>query len=1019
MEELSNFLDPGDDDLMNAEDDDYIPESLASFVAEANKTLAAAKLNFQDDVEDTPSDFVDQSMDTSPRHVLVEDDDDRKLKKQVLDSFNKGMMSPSFMSPEDPSSQVNPAAHLLSAEAKQLAMEGATPRTGTNLFREAFREIALEEDIPAVILLQDTVDVPTNVFQKISLAMTTPISETPEATPPVKPAPIREATPPAKPTPEPTPPPKLTPTREATPRTSNMTPAAKLANTSQVAADQPNPLDDAGFFPEPVDAPKLPNAAAFVPPVGNQAAEDAVFLPNIRPVHVEKKIPPKPVRTRAPPPKTTTVSRRPMSTSRTKAPIANATKTSTAPPPRRKMSSTAASVSRLLQSTATSAAHSSPVRAENRGNAAKPSDAMAKARERVRARQLMERKKLQEPATTKREQLPTATRAMRTRTVPLTSVQKTVGRTPKVDVEAQVKAEEERRTRTAERVRSYGSGSTISKVQKVSTSRAWRPPTVPTPTNRPTKERPRLTTPKPFHFHGKEPSHSTPRGDKSVISMAESMNDFMRKGLRHSTPTPKCVGRPRVTTPRPFRFADTKSEQVTPAVSIEEKKMTSTLGEKLHDYDLHLRDAGPPLPVTTRDRDRPTIPKSPKFTPVANRERPKSTKERDMEMMEYYENHPFRAVPIMTQDPSAGRGLAGIPKVSKKALTVPKPFRLSMASRGLHAKHQELSPKEESKTHKFHARPMPPFKASPPPASKLKLPTRLVTRSVRVPRAETLISPRDQDDIDECKQQFHARPIPNFKSGSKSPPNQPNRFLSVRSNVLKAEKVHKNAVPKTIEVRSRFPFGSARIAPSSDGSSPSMSPRKVTQPRAFRLSSGNRVAAVADPNEEELKKQFKARPLPASTFVPSSSIASPSRVPSTISTISAPRLATEDRREPREGATLASRINTELMSRERASDKQRKQTERHEEDMRKAALPSPNKLKAESMTPFHFESDARHEAHQKAHQKKLHEQLEEEERERIRHFEGVKATPMPNFSPMKSPEGGRMSTSAMIETKQE
>jgi hypothetical protein len=131
-------------------------------------------------------------------------------------------------------------------------------------------------------------------------------------------------------------------------------------------------------------------------------------------------------------------------------------------------------------------------------------------------------------------------------------------------------------------------------------------------------------------------------------------------------------------------------------------------------------------------------------------------------------------------------------------------------------------------------------------------------------------------DEEECVKQFHARPMPDFKVGSKLTPVLPKRLNSLRANISKAEKVNVRSVPTTIEVRKGFSLGGARVAPSPLGS-PMKSPPNEAQSRPFRLAP-NRSLPVVDPNEEELKKQFKARPLPLSTFLPPpSSIGSPSR----------------------------------------------------------------------------------------------------------------------------------------------
>ncbi|KAI2503781.1 hypothetical protein MHU86_10675 [Fragilaria crotonensis] len=744
--------------------------------------------------------------------------------------------------------------------------------------------------------------------------------------------------------------------------------------------------------------PQTPVSATGLPSMLGKktSVDDFKFLPNIDAVRVEKTI--SVDRTgHMPKPQTNELdSRKRVSTSSglEKQPVASrsagpATVMQKVAPVRKEVTKPTMSTSSRILASRPALAHISPD-SENTKKASNPADAVAKARERVRQRQLMEKKKSEEdPAAGKRPPLVTATRAMRStnKPAPLASTnapvpvdKPRVGSSAEVRPEATKVAEEERRARVAEKVRLVGSGSTAAKVPRVATSSSSvRPLAAPTPANGSKNNKPKLTTPKPFHFHGKDPVHPIGREDTSSVGMTEAMQEFMRRGLRHSTPSTTYEKRPKITTPKPFTFDETSpAVNVTPATTMEEKKKSSTLGEKLRDYDKHLRDSGPPI-VVNRD-EGPTIPMSPKFTPVPIRERPKSTIEREQELMEYYENHPFKATPILTEVPNSGRGLAGIPKVLKKKLTVPKPFRLSTETRGVHAKHQ----------------PMPSQGESVATESK-GLPTRPMP-SYRVFKSGSAISPEIKADEEELRKQFHARPMPDFKVGSKLTPVLPKRFNSLRANTSKADKAIN--IPSTIEVRKTFSHGGVRVTPSPLGSSVK-SPPSFTKPMPFRFASSSRARPVAGPDDEELKKQFKARPLPISTFAATSSTASPSRasrVPSTISISSGPKLATEDRREQREAAMLASRINAELLIRERASIRQRKQEEKHKEEMRKATLPSPTKLKAESMRTFHVQSDLGRDTYQR----KLKEQSEEEDRERIRNFD-LKANPKPSFdlSPTK------------------
>jgi hypothetical protein len=645
-------------------------------------------------------------------------------------------------------------------------------------------------------------------------------------------------------------------------------------------------------------------------------------------------------------------------------------------------------------------ARSTPLTTKGNGKANSSGDsAMAKAKERVQQRQLMEKKKREVAI----ENKPPSSSNSR-RIVTLQSAQeKTLSRRRKqqLEVEAKLQEDEERRRRVADRVRSYGAGKTIPKPLKLSISNH---PKYPSPKATPSasrsvatwESRPKLTTPKPFHFHGKDPVHPSPNEDKSVVLMSASMDHF-NKGLRVSTPLPNMEGRPRLTTPKPFRFNESKAAHASPATKKKQlEQCIPPLAERLDYINKHMREPLPKPPTTVkRDLHKPTIPKSPSFTPVAKREKVKSTEERDKEMMEYYNSRPFRATPIMSRLPPSGKSNTAAPKVTKKKLTVSKPFRLSTDSRGAQDKHLEMLSSEqrdlyEAKTHHFHARPAPNFKA---------LPARLLVNAgkvmpIRSHNRKPLMSPKDISDLQECKKQFHAKPMPDFSSGSKLISSMP----SPGRIYISPSRRDGGGVPLTIEVRQVRPIPSSRIAPS-----PS-SPSRITQPKPFRLSKSNRESSPAiGSDEKEKKTQFKARYLPITTFIPPDSVASPaysSRYQSCKSNAThstAPKLMTGERVEQREGAVLASRINAELMSRERATAIQRLKVERHEEEMKKASMVSPTKLMAASMTPFHLETDTRHETYQK----KFQEKLDEEDRDR-REQSVVKALPMPHYKPLSA-----------------
>jgi hypothetical protein len=279
---------------------------------------------------------------------------------------------------------------------------------------------------------------------------------------------------------------------------------------------------------------------------------------------------------------------------------------------------------------------------------------------------------------------------------------------------------------------------------------------------------------------------------------------------------------------------------------------------------------------------KPTIPKSPEFHAISKRAMPKSTAEMEEEMMEYYKAHPFKAAPIGAV-PETGPSKP----IPKRRLTQPAPFHFLSEDRATHSK--------------------PPI-GSPDPEAK---------------------------DLEECKKQFHARPLPRM-SLNRPPP-------------------RKESAPRTI-----------------------------TTPKPFSFSTEKRAAAQSEPHgpsadEVEMSKQFHARPLPQSTYTgpkKQTRLAASKPVATPRHYTGPPKLATSARTEPREAARLASLRNAEEMARQRERLALQRKREKHQEDMAKACLTSP----PANIEPFHLESEARH----KAYQQYRAEQLEAEEEERKR-----------------------------------
>lgn len=381
----------------------------------------------------------------------------------------------------------------------------------------------------------------------------------------------------------------------------------------------------------------------------------------------------------------------------------------------------------------------------------------------------------------------------------------------------------------------------------------------------------RLTVPKAPRL-----STTAKYGDKPPPSLREKKP--MQSASQAKPPPRKREFKP--TQPVPFKFHSSKTcaSEVHPAG----KEIEPSLAECVKLYSRKgLRDETPAT-SSVRRTYKPTIPKSPEFSTISHRAMPKSTAELEEEMMEYYNSHPFKAAPVGVTETAK----TGPPKqLPKRNLTQPVPFHFRSDDRAAHYKPPAGSPDPEAK------------------------------------------------DLEECKKQFHARPLP--RSLQNPPPSR------------------KEAA----------------------------APRPLTTPKPFSLSTDKRAAKSEPPgptaDEIELSKQFHARKAPKTTYVGpksrsrtevSKSTATPAR-----HYAGPPKLATSARAEPREASRMASQKNAEQLARQKEQLALRKQREKHQEDMAKATLTSP----PPNIEPFHLQSEARHEAYQQH----LAEQLAQEEEE--------------------------------------
>ena len=99
----------------------------------------------------------------------------------------------------------------------------------------------------------------------------------------------------------------------------------------------------------------------------------------------------------------------------------------------------------------------------------------------------------------------------------------------------------------------------------------------------------------------------------------------------------------KATQPVPFKFHSSKTGASAPATS---KETEPSLAKRVQLYSQRgLRDETPATTSVKRS-SKPTIPKSPEFHAISKRSMPKSTAEKEEEIMEYYKAHPFKAAPV-------------------------------------------------------------------------------------------------------------------------------------------------------------------------------------------------------------------------------------------------------------------------------------------------------------------------------------------------------------------------------------
>lgn len=433
-------------------------------------------------------------------------------------------------------------------------------------------------------------------------------------------------------------------------------------------------------------------------------------------------------------------------------------------------------------------------------------------------------------------------------------------------------------------------------------------------------------------------------------SLAQS-TDVLRKGLRSQEPIGARVKRAGLTVPKTPRFAtDTRLKQrfYTPASNA--GIMTLAQSNDMHRRGLRTMTA----PVSKRPNGL-TVPKSPKFQTTTKRSLPKSTAEKEAEIMSYYKSHPFKAAPIMKEIPQEKPKA----KLRPRQLTNPAPFKLRTDSRCTAAAHHPavMEKQDDEVQFKFHARPMPNYSRRATTVVSQKSLTKPIPFNLSSSPKENISD--ESETVKEAR--FRAKPIPKTTYEYHPPPKTPPRtticskspdlatakrsmkheaviqISRARAEALSAEKEamhkarqreqlkealekadlltprsaakfenikpfelqstqrHENYV-KEMEEKKRqedeerlkqMEFHARSFHPS-PVPTPIQSPRNPTQPEPFNVSGMASVEAEKEAarkkllqKEEERKAKaqispFKARPVPSTTYVSPSSLASKS-----------------------------------------------------------------------------------------------------------------------------------------------
>ncbi|GAX11392.1 hypothetical protein FisN_22Lh066 [Fistulifera solaris] len=431
----------------------------------------------------------------------------------------------------------------------------------------------------------------------------------------------------------------------------------------------------------------------------------------------------------------------------------------------------------------------------------------------------------------------------------------------------------EKETLLAEKIASKSKPSKIVSVQPVENERLRRFAMKVAPVSSKTRvAKPRVTIPQSPNFATniklgtRKPAPPT----FAQVSLAQS-TDVLRKNLRSQESVPQ-VRRAGLTIPKTPKFATNtrlKPRFITPGA----RAGIVTLAQSNDVLRKGLRAMT--APVSKRPNGL-TIPKSPKFQTMTKRALPQSAAEKDTEIMNYYQSHPFKAAPIIKELPRGKPKV--IPPRNQRRSSVSVAPSLRAGSRvpiAAHPPHASSKEDSENTQFKFQARPMPDFfrhstsilKATNKKPQTQPIPFRL---------SPSLTSPgktRDRSgEVSETK--FRARPLPKSTYEYQPPPKTPPRVTNdakapdlatakrtikhdaviqlsrARAEALSAEKVELQEARKReqhTKALKKSEFASHRIIPNIDNIKP------------FELQSTKRHELYLKQREEKKRREEEER----------------------------------------------------------------------------------------------------------------------------------------------------------------